>query len=214
MMSSNLISFDDSLELVDELSSQISIILKREILRKGFATILVSGGSTPKKLFEKLSSSSLDWDNIKVGLVDERVVETSSPDSNENLVKKYFLQNKASTAKFINMEHQRELFPFDVIVLGMGGDAHTASLFPNNEKLKEAYETKDLTITITPTTAPYDRVSSTLYAIKTCKHIFLHIEGEQKFEVLQKALKNEDYFSMPISAVLNDKDIQVEVYHT
>lgn len=213
-MSSNLISFDESSELVEELSSQIAMILKREILRKGYATILLSGGSTPKKLFEKLSDYSLDWSNVKVGLVDERVVATDSLDSNENLVKTYLFQNKAKNAQFINMENQKDLFPFDVIVLGMGNDAHTASLFPNNEKLKEAFETKELIINITPAFAPYDRISSTLYAIKNCQHLFLYIEGEQKFEVLQKALKNDDYFSMPISAVLNDKDIQVEVYHT
>lgn len=213
-MSSILKAFDESSELVEELSSQIAIILKKEILRKGFATILVSGGSTPKKLFEKLSNCSIDWLNVKVGLVDERVVDATSLDSNENLVKTYLLKNKASDAQFINMQNQNDLFPFDIIVLGMGTDAHTASLFPNNEKLKEAFETKDLTINITPSNAPYNRVSSTLYAIKNCEHIFLHIEGEQKFQVLQKALKNSDIYTMPISAVLNDKDIQVEVYHT
>ena len=199
MMSSNLIEFDNSTKLVENLSSKIIEILNKQISQKGFASIIVSGGSTPKKLFEKLSTCALDWSKVRIGLVDERVVETTNSDSNENLVKKYFLQNKARNANFISMKNQKELFPFDITILGMGGDAHTASLFPNNEKLKEAYTT---------------RVSSTLYAIKKSENIFLHIEGSEKFEVLQKALKNNDIYKMPISAVLNDKEIQVEVYHT
>ncbi len=213
-MSSSLIRFDNSEDLIESLSSKIVEILHKEILQKGFASIIVSGGSTPKKLFEKLSISSLNWSKVKIGLVDERVVETTNPNSNENLVRKYFLQNKASEAIFVNMENQKELFPFDITILGMGGDSHTASLFPNNEKLKEAYTTSDLTINITPSSAAYDRVSSTLYAIKKSKNLFLHIEGTEKFEVLQKALSNSDIYNMPISAVLNDKEIQVEVYHT
>lgn len=214
MMSSNLIEFDNSTKLVENLSSKIIEILNKQISQKGFASIIVSGGSTPKKLFEKLSTCALDWSKVRIGLVDERVVETTNSDSNENLVKKYFLQNKARNASFISMKNQKELFPFDIIILGMGGDAHTASLFPNNEKLKEAYTTNDLTIKIIPSTAPYERISSTLYAIKKSENIFLHIEGSEKFEVLQKALKNNDIYKMPISAVLNDKEIQVEVYHT
>lgn len=214
MMSSILNSFENNEDLTDSLAKNIAIILKKKILKKGFATLIVSGGNTPKKLFEKLSNFSLDWKNVRIGLVDERVIDVNSSDSNENLVRKFLLKNKAKDAKFINMNNQRELFPFDVVVLGMGNDAHTASLFPNNEKLKEAYETKSLTININPKTAPYDRISSTLYALKIAQNIFLHIEGKEKFEVLQKALKNEDKYLMPISAVLNDKDIQVEVYHT
>lgn len=213
-MSSILKPFENSESLVNDLSTHIAIILKREILRKGFATIIVSGGSTPKKLFEKLSTCSLDWSNVKVGLVDERVVDTTSNDSNENLVRTYLLQNKAKNATFISMQKQEELYPFDVVVLGMGNDAHTASLFPNNEKLKEAFETTKLVINITPQNAPYDRISSTFHAIKKAHNIFLHIEGKEKFEVLQKALGNDDFYSMPISAILKDNDIQVEVYHT
>ncbi len=89
----------------------------------------------------------------------------------------------------------------------MGNDSHTASLFPNNEKLKEAFdlENENLCISITPQTAPYERMSLTLGAILSAKNIILHIQGEEKLKVYEKALVSTDIYKTPISAVLNNK---------
>ena len=233
MMNSNsfLKKFNSKDELVQSLADNICMILENCIKQKGKASLLLSGGNTPKALFEELSSRDILWKNVNIGLVDERWIDISSEDSNENLVKKYLLQNRAKEATFIGMYleqmnttyaskicskiYLKELYPFDITLLGMGTDAHTASLFPNNEKLKEAYsfDNDKLCINIKPTTAPYERVSLTLKAILNSSYIFLHIEGEEKLKVYCEAIKSNDIYTFPISAILNNQSSkEIEVY--
>jgi len=230
-MSSIFNSFETKDSLVLELSSKVATILKESINKNGKASLLVSGGSTPKALFEKLSNIDIPWDKVVISLVDDRWVPSNHKDSNELLVKENLMQNLASKASFVGMyidkktafesdlecskTFQEKVYPFDVIVLGMGGDSHTASLFPNNEKLEEAYnlENKNLCISMKPTTAPHDRMSLTLQAILSAKSIILHIEGEEKLKVYEDALKSKDIYATPISAVLNNKNKKIEVYH-
>lgn len=220
--------FETQEALIEQLSQNIVENLNEAIAHRGFATLLVSGGSTPKPLFEKLRKRPLAWDKVKVGLCDERWVESDHEDSNAKLVQEYLLQEKASVAKFVGMynaEPERsvaenicaetlkaELLPFDVLVLGMGSDAHTASLFPDNERLEEAFMTDELCIMIEPTTAKHRRMSLTLNAILSVKHLYLHFEGEEKRKVYEEALKGQDKKAMPIRAVLNQEDKEVKVY--
>lgn len=228
-MSNNEHFFKTQEALVESLSQSIVEKLEEAIANKGFATLLVSGGSTPKPLFEKLRKIPLAWDKVKVGLCDERWVEADHEDSNAKLVQEYLLQEEASAATFVGMynaEKERslaedvcsevlkaELSPFDVLILGMGSDAHTASLFPNNECLEEAFETDELCIMIEPTTAKHIRMSLTLKAILGAKHIYLHFEGKEKQKVYEEALKGEDKLKMPIRAVLNQNIKDIEVYY-
>ncbi len=218
-------------DLIDALTQSIATNLQEAIEQKGKATLLVSGGSTPKPLFEKLRKVALEWEKITVGLCDERWVSVSHPDSNEQFIKTTLLQDKASKATFVGMyqegleakeaevlcskQMKAELFPFDVVVLGMGSDAHTASLFPNNKWLEEAFDMscESLCIAIEPTTAPHTRMSLTLKAILSASHLYLHFEGEEKQAVYQQAIGGEDRFSMPIRSVLNQESKDIEVYY-
>ena len=116
--------------------------------------------------------------------------------------------------KICSKIYKKELYPFDLVILGMGNDAHTASLFPNNEKLKEAFDlnNEELCISIKPQTAPYERMSLTLKSILSATNIFLHIEGKEKIKVYNEALNSKDIYQTPISAVLNQSFKKVEVY--
>ena len=226
----NLNSYSNKENLLDELSSNIINLLMDSIDEIGRASLLVSGGSTPKPLFEKLSNIDIPWEKVTISLVDDRWLKPDHKDSNELLVKENLMQNFASKAKFVGMYideksayesdeecslvYEESVFPFDVIILGMGADSHTASLFPENIKLKEAYDLKNenLCISIKPETAPYDRMSLTLGAILSAKNILLHIEGEEKLKVYENALKSKDIYKTPITAVLNSNRM-IEVYH-
>jgi len=215
---------------IENLADDIIKILEDNISKKDKATLLVSGGNTPKALFEILSKKDIPWAKVIIGLVDERWIEPSKEDSNEFLVNNYLLKNKAKEATFIGMYipqvnaklgqkicskiYKKELYPFDLVILGMGNDAHTASLFPNNEKLKEAFDlnNEELCISIKPQTAPYERMSLTLKSILSATNIFLHIEGKEKIKVYNEALNSKDIYQTPISAVLNQSFKKVEVY--
>ena len=227
----NFYKFTDNDALLSEFAQKIVNILKEQISNKGVATLLVSGGNTPKALFEKLSNMDISWDKVKIGLCDERWIHSNEKDSNANLVKNFFLKNYAKEAKFIGMYlenissydaqktcskiYQEELYPFDIVILGMGTDGHTASLFPNNVKLEEAFDinSEDLCISMTPCTASYDRMSLNLKAILSAKNIFLHIEGKSKLKVYNDALENNDKFNTPIVSVLNNNIKNIEVFY-
>ena len=143
--------FTDKAQLESTLAEEISQKLKQEINNNGEATLLVSGGSTPKKLYEILSNTEIDWNNVSIGLIDERFVATDTDESNELLIKNTLLKNKAADAKFIGLvfsikDYEENLniaisknTPFyksiTCSILGMGLDGHTASLFPNSEEV-------------------------------------------------------------------------------
>jgi len=217
-------------ELVEALSSQIVKNLQDAIRENGKASLLVSGGSTPKPLFEHLRHSTLAWEKVSVGLVDERWVSLEHHDSNERFVKTVLLQDKAALATFVSMYHDKveakdaeglcsekvrtSLYPFDVLVLGMGTDAHTASLFPNNPKLEQGFdlENEALCIAIEPEDAPHKRMSLTRTAILSAKHLYLHFEGKEKLAVYKEAIAGEDSYVMPIRSILHQEKKLLEVY--
>jgi len=231
-MSKLVHAFTRQEELTDSLSQSIASQLQKAIKRNGKASLLVSGGSTPKPLFEKLRQIPLEWDKVSVGLCDERWVSPSHIDSNENFVKKNLLQDKASKARFVGMYNEgsdvtdaqslcsqkikEELYPFDVVILGMGSDAHTASLFPENVKLQKAFDlnNKEICIAVEPKDAPHMRMSLTRSAILSAKHLYVHFEGKEKLAVYKEVLRGEDMYSMPIRSVLNQDIKDVEVYFT
>lgn len=107
------------------------------------------------------------------------------------------------------------LWPCDVAVLGMGEDAHTASLFPFNEKLTQAFDpgNRGLCIAITPQSAPHQRMSLTLSALLQVKHLYLHFEGEKKRSVFEEAMKTGDRVAMPIRSILHQDTNDIEVYY-
>ncbi|MCH9740635.1 MAG: 6-phosphogluconolactonase [Epsilonproteobacteria bacterium] len=223
--------FDKQEDLLEALTQRIVNNIEEAIEHKGHASLLVSGGSTPKPLFQKLRTRVLAWEKVSIGLCDERWIKPAHQDSNERFVKNELLQEEASRANFIGMYNEEtdtqvaeelcstmlksKLYPFDVLILGMGGDAHTASLFPYNKRLAEAYdlEYNALCIAIEPTTAPHKRMSLTLGAILSAKHLYLHFEGAEKVGVYQEALTGDDQEAMPIRAVLNQEIKDIEVYY-
>jgi 6-phosphogluconolactonase len=225
----HLHQFDSDEILATNLANRIAVDLQDAIAQKNKATLILSGGNTPKKLFAALSQIDMAWEKVIIGLCDERWVPNDHLDSNEKMIKENLMQNFASKAEFIGMFLEAKsaqnselecskalrvgLYPFDVLVLGMGDDAHTASLFPNNEKLEEAYAREELCISIVPTTAPHTRMSLTLKAILSANKIYLHLQGASKLKVYNEALSGEDRFAMPIRSVLKQNQKEIEVYY-
>ena len=83
------------------LSEQIFYILKLAIKERGTASFVVSGGSSPVKIFNELSLTDLDWSRVIITLVDDRFVDKSHNDSNEKLVFENLMINKASNSNFV-----------------------------------------------------------------------------------------------------------------
>lgn len=223
--------FTTKTDLVEKLAQSITQNLEEAIMQNNQASLIVSGGNTPKPLFEKLRQIDISWEKVTIGLCDERWVNPTHQESNEHLVKTYLLQDAAAKANFVGMyikcmdpssaqeqchQHIKQtLYPFDVVILGMGTDAHTASLFPENSKLDEGFDMQNpsLCIAITPDTAPHMRMSLTLPAILSANHLYLHFEGKEKLNVYQEALQGKDMYTMPIRSILHQQQKDIEVYY-
>jgi 6-phosphogluconolactonase len=225
-------NFPDIKTQAKALADEAACLLSEAVSKRGQASLVVSGGSTPVRFFEELSGRKIEWPRITVTLADERMVPEGHPDSNGALVKKHLLKDRAAKARFIGLyagaeaaggdrgeryceERVRSVgLPFDVLILGMGSDGHTASLFPGAPELKGAVEMDSgrLCASITPPDAPHARITLTLPALLSSRRIFLLISGKEKMEVLRKALEAGSPEEMPIRYVLNGADRPVEVF--
>ncbi len=193
--------------LAESLAKDVADELRRAIAAKGRATLAVSGGTTPKLFFSKLSEIDLPWQRVTVTLVDERQVPESSERSNARLVRQSLLTNRAADATFVPLfgnAAAADLPPFDVAVLGMGSDGHTASFFPGGDRLTEALDsdTPKRLIEITAPGAGEARLTFTLPVLEAAGRLKLHIEGADKKSVLNKALGDGPEADMPVRAVL------------
>lgn len=199
--------FEAREELAETLARDVADELARAIEARGRATLAVSGGTTPRLFFEKLSEADLPWQRVTVTLVDERQVPETSERSNARLVREHLLKNRAAAARFVPLVGESsaaETAPFDVVVLGMGKDGHTASFFPGADRLAEALDADAgaRLIEITAPGAGEPRLTFTLSAIESAGRLKLHIEGAEKRAVLDRALDNGPMAEMPVRAVL------------
>ena len=197
-------------ELAETLARDVADELIRAIAAKGKATLAVSGGATPRLFFDKLSRAELAWARVTVTLVDERQVPESSERSNARLVRRHLLQNKAAAAKFVPLFDNAEAgktSAFDVAILGMGSDGHTASFFPGADRLAEALDsdTPQRLIEINAPGAGEPRLTFTLPVLEAAGRLALHIEGAEKKNVLDRALGEGPEEDMPVRAVLRSQ---------
>ncbi len=220
--------FPDKRMLADRLAVDIGDILSAGIRQNGSAILAVSGGSTPKLLFPALSRLKLEWDKILVTLVDERWVDEASERSNARAVKTCLMQDKAASAKFIPMfqegmtltsaigaienTFQKLRKPFDVIILGMGTDGHTASLFPFADNLAGAVDLSNekMVSVIYSDAVEEPRITLNLPVLLGARFLALHLEGSTKLDVLKQAQGPGDANAMPVRYVLNNaKHLQI-----
>ena len=220
-MALTTLSFDNPEALTSAFAEDLVSILKTGIRTRGRASLVVSGGRTPLALFKQLSETNLEWDKVDITLADERWVDEDHADSNTSLVKNNLIKNKASAARFVELKSEPSdanegvnaaeaalasmSQPFDALILGMGEDGHTASLFPCSEQINDGLDMSSgrTCIAVQPTTAPHQRISLTLPALLNSRNIFLHLTGEKKKHVLLDALDNATEAQKPITAVVN-----------
>ena len=219
------INIYDGPDIVAEAAAAIEGILRQAIATRGRASLMVSGGSSPRPLYEHLSRADLDWSKITISLVDERWVNPGEAGSNEDFIRAALIQNQASAAKFFGLKTSHETVeaglrasedrfkslkqPFDICVMGMGTDGHTASWFPHSKGLETALASNNQNIlcAIDAAGAPVagdhpHRISLTLRAVLDSHAIFLFIPGEAKRTVFDAA-PQKPFIEAPVKALLD-----------
>lgn len=213
-----MLRFDNRDLLMTALTEQISQQLRSGIAESQTASIALSGGRSPIPLFGQLSQQNLDWDKVTATLVDDRWLPETEDDSNGRLVRQHLLQNQAAAANFIGLyqdgvdaydgqetcNQRLSTLPdqLDCIVLGMGNDGHTASLFPCSDDLATALSSTQNCAAVTPTTAPHARMTLTPHRLLQSKLRILLMTGEDKLATLEQALADTTIETMPIRLFL------------
>jgi 6-phosphogluconolactonase len=221
-------AFTGRQELAAALAGQVADRLAQAITQRGTALLAVSGGTTPARFFAELSRIAIAWDKVTVTLVDERFVPASSPRSNAGLVASNLLQNAAKTARFLPLYHkavsieaaaasddaalQSLPWPLDVVILGMGGDGHTASFFPDADDLAVLLDpsSRRIVLPVHAASAGEPRLTLSLARIIDAGFIALHIEGEDKRAAFKAAMQPGK--QKPIRAVFDAAQRPVEVF--
>jgi 6-phosphogluconolactonase len=222
--------FESANALASALAGVIAGQLARSVAARGHASLLVSGGHSPRELYGQLRLQAFDWSRVSIGLVDERWVEPTDSASNERFVRETLLRDGAAAAQFSGLKNPAPSpdlgaaaawnasahlpRPFDVTVLGMGDDGHTASLFPDSPNLKSALdpESAEGYVGMWSPSVPHARLSLNLTALLDSRRIWIYLLGEAKLRTYTIASGPGPEEQMPVRAILRQKQVPVEVF--
>lgn len=182
---------------------QVARALAADVLLRGEAVLMVSGGATPLRMFELLAETEIEWARVTIGLVDERWVPPDDPESNERLVRAHLLTGRAAAAGFAGMKTRHDTpeeaqadrslayAPLcsspSMVVLGMGPDGHTASWFPGAPGLADLVSAANdhvvSAVYAAAATIP-KRLTLTGPAVFAAREAILLVFGEDKRDLL------------------------------
>lgn len=211
------IAYPDREMMMLDIANIIAENLKTALQTHENASLSVPGGTTPGPIFDSLCAADLDWDRVSVFLNDERWVPESSDRSNTALLRKRLMQNKAAAARLVPLyaptatpeeslsalstEIEANL-PISVLLLGMGADMHTASLFPGADQLELALSPDAPTLlAMRAPGAPEPRITLSAAALSGAMDIHIVITGDAKRNALEAA-RNLPPSQAPVAAVL------------
>ncbi len=218
----------DKVNLIARAQEIILEKIESVIEAKGICTVALSGGSTPKPLYESLATCDLPWEKIHIFWGDERYVPADHVDSNQFMTRQAWLSRISIPDANIHpmptsgmspeqdaLTHEDELrsffklppteFPaFDIVILGMGDDGHTASLFPNTKVLKE---TKKLVAV--GNKSGESRLTFTVPLLNKAKCVLFLVSGANKKEVLNKVFaSDEDSYLYPARLIQPEGELR------
>ncbi|MFZ5961486.1 6-phosphogluconolactonase [Thalassococcus sp. BH17M4-6] len=217
-MSHELQEYPDREMLIIDLAGQLAGDLRAALKHDERVAFAVPGGTTPGPIFDDLCATELDWDRVDVLLTDERWVPESSERSNTRLLRERLLVEKAAAARLLPMyvpcqepeERLAEIsqtitaeLPLAVVLLGMGADMHTASLFPGADRLGDALAPDaPVLMPMRAPGAPEPRVTLTAQVLNGALRKHVVIFGAEKRAALENA-KGKKALEAPINAVLD-----------
>lgn len=211
-------------------ATAIAYALGETLRERERARLLLSGGGTPAPVYRALSQADLDWPRVDVGLVDERWLQPDDPDSNTRLARETLLQGPAAAAHFqgltrtglgieeaVRVANLHAHQAADVVVLGMGPDGHTASLFPHMRRLDEALAAPQAYVAVDASGCPgagrfARRISLTPAGLAPSHARFLLIRGEAKRALFERAMQGDNVRDLPIRLAFTTPGASLQVH--
>ncbi len=228
----------DAQSLAENLAGELVVHIDQAIAEKGSAVIALSGGSTPKPLFNVLADHQVDWSKVIITLVDERWVPTSHSLSNAAFMQQHLLSSLPNEVRFVplyqaaqTVEASRSLVvndycqitdssvetmrAFDVVVLGMGGDGHTASFFPDADNIHELVDinSREPLLTCNSPSTQVERITWSLPTLLNTGFLALHFIGKDKLSVFEQAVNGDDLAALPIRSAIFQDSTALNVYY-
>lgn len=212
-----LIKYPDAETMMMDLGTVLADELETALRTNDQVSFAVPGGTTPGPIFDVISAASqIDWARVHVMLTDERWVPETSDRSNTRLLKQRLLVNAAAAATYVPLyadadtpeeklpelaAHLAQRLPVSVMLLGMGADMHTASIFPGADKLDEALNGDDLLVAMRAPGAPEPRITLSAKVLNGAVKRHIVIKGADKLEALEKA-QTLSPDEAPVAAIL------------
>ncbi len=198
-------TFDSRESWLESLLERFELLFNQALLKRGSFHVALSGGSTPKELYGALNARGLDWSKIIWWLGDERWVKPEHDDSNEKMIRSslglgispflfqswHTAEDPSEAAALYETELIKQLGPqpeIDLVLLGIGTDGHTASLFPGTEALKEKnrYAVSNLVPQLNTT-----RVTLTYPALNIAHETWFLVKGADKAVMVDRLLQRD-----------------------
>ncbi len=223
--------YDDAAELADAVAGDIQFVIESAIDARGSAVVALAGGKTPFPAYEKLAKAKLDWKRVTIVPGDERIVPLGDPLSNVTQLGKLFIPKGARVIPIVPKQTEdyksagrsadalmQDLhWPLDLCLLGVGGDGHTASIFPGpdfDEALNGPKERRMLGVMPDPLPpeAPVARVTLSRQGIVTARALMIAVTGKDKRTVIEQAIDQGPSSPYPIGRVLADAELPVDIH--
>lgn len=206
-------AFESRSDASEALAIELEDRLRQAIELEGEASLVVSGGTSPAVMFQALRDLPLPWKSVTVVPSDERDVPPDHPDRNDAMIRRELLSGRAAAARLVSLIPAGDIPDrFDAVVLGMGNDGHTASLFPGSPDLQDALQSRQRLERLEVPQLDMHRVSLTPSALLDSDWIYLLFFGEDKRAVFEAALGGSDSEEYPIRAILQQDKVPVVVY--